>query len=50
MRSRLLLFFFHRIALGQRLGEIGPGTVEKSSGRTARVEIAVVKPTSHPEI
>jgi len=31
-------------------GEIGPGTVEKSSGRTARVEVAVVKSTTHPEI
>ena len=52
MRARLLLFLFFFIVLPwvNGCGEIGPGTVEKSSGRTARVEVAVVKPTTHPEI
>ncbi|MEN8751569.1 MAG: efflux RND transporter periplasmic adaptor subunit [Desulfobacterales bacterium] len=52
MRAKLLLFLFFFIVLPwvNGCGEIGPGTVEKSSGRTARVEVAVVKPTTHPEI
>jgi multidrug efflux pump subunit AcrA (membrane-fusion protein) len=52
MRLRLLLILFFSIILPwiNGCGEIGPGTVEKSSGRSARVEIAVVKPTTHPEI
>ena len=52
MRSKLLLFLFFFIVLPwvNGCGEIGPGTVEKSSGRTARVEVAMVKPTTHPEI
>ncbi|MGB5620481.1 MAG: efflux RND transporter periplasmic adaptor subunit [Desulfobacterales bacterium] len=52
MRARLLLFLFFFIVLPwvNGCGEIGPGKVEKSSGRTARVEVAVVKPTTHPEI
>ena len=52
MRARLLLFLFFFIVLPwvNGCGEIGPGTVEKSSGRTARVEVAVVKSTTHPEI
>ena len=52
MKPKLLLFLFLFIVLPwvNGCGEIGPGTVEKSSGRTARVEIAVVKPTTHPEI
>jgi RND family efflux transporter MFP subunit len=52
MRARLLLILFFSIILPwvNGCGEIGPGTVERSSGRTARVETAVVKPTTHPEI
>jgi multidrug efflux pump subunit AcrA (membrane-fusion protein) len=52
MRAKLLLFLFFFIVLPwvNGCGEIGPGTVEKSSGRTARVEVAMVKPTTHPEI
>lgn len=52
MKPKLLLFLllFIVLPLANGCGEIGPGTVEKSSGRTARVEIAVVKPTTHPEI
>ncbi|MGB7919813.1 MAG: efflux RND transporter periplasmic adaptor subunit [Desulfobacterales bacterium] len=52
MRMKLLRVLFFSIILPwiNGCGEIGPGTVEKSSGRTARVEIAVVKPTTHPEI
>jgi RND family efflux transporter MFP subunit len=46
----LLLFLFIVLPLANGCGEIGPGTVEKSSSRTARVEIAVVKPATHPEI
>jgi multidrug efflux pump subunit AcrA (membrane-fusion protein) len=52
MRMKLLRVLFFSIILPwiNGCGEIGPGTVEKSSGRTARVEIAVAKPTTHPEI
>ncbi len=52
MKPKLLLFLYLFIVLplANGCGEIGPGTVEKSSGRTARVEIAVVKPTTHPVI
>jgi multidrug efflux pump subunit AcrA (membrane-fusion protein) len=50
LRLLLILFFFIILPWINGCGEIGPGTVEKSSGRSARVEIAVVKPTTHPEI
>ena len=52
MRMKLLRFLFLFIALPwvNGCGEIGPGTVEESPGRTARVETAVVKPTTHPKI
>jgi RND family efflux transporter MFP subunit len=44
------LFLFIALPWVNGCGEIGPGTVEESPGRTARVEISVVKPTTHPEI
>jgi RND family efflux transporter MFP subunit len=52
MRMKLLrvLFLFIALPWVNGCGEIGPGTVEESPGRTARVEISVVKPTTHPEI
>lgn len=51
-RSRLLRLLSFLIVLPwvNGCGEIGPGNVEESSGRTARLEIAVAKSTTHPEI
>jgi multidrug efflux pump subunit AcrA (membrane-fusion protein) len=52
MRLKLfwLLFLFIALPWVNGCGEIGPGTAEKSPGRTVRVETAVVNPTTQPEI
>lgn len=52
MQGNLVRFLFLLIMLPwiDGCGDIGPGTVEKTSARSARLEIAVVKPTPYPEI